>query len=295
MGPPPKNLKRKINVEAHGDPPRAAPNSQQAHTGAIRSSMGPASYTSSSSKNFAGRHSTATRNSSFGNSLGPDRRGFSKQYDRPQSAMLDTRTQRASSSTYRSNSSLDTHSRPPNGPQGVSNQGRISFLSTLSEVYKSPTTSESHGCYDPQIEHDADWESPCARGRLRDVSVTSALKSFYIDGKTTPMVEMNASLSPSHIPLRACTSSARGDFSSFSRSPKKPPLSGLFLTRESNTPAAWNTADKIEEMEHMHSELRQTIGGATYDATMLKEMMADYRMRSGCMRVTQHGVRLMYK
>ena len=281
MGPPPNpsRLKRK-HPDGRGEVPQTAPNSR-VNCGAIQASTlghGP-SYTSSVPKAAISRHSTAAVRSSYGHGLGPDRRVLSKQYDRPQSAMMSSRVGRTASSTHRSNSSLDVHPRPTNGSQSFQNKGRVLFPSNPSEVYKYPIKPESHGCYEPQINCDVDWESPCAKGRLCDLSVTSAFKGFSIDGKTTPTVEMNAVLTPSQIPLRTCTHSVRAGMSSPSRSPKKPPLLARFLTRDSNTPVAWTPEEKLEECMMYDMRFRENMSGATNRTDYLSEALSFYKTR----------------
>lgn len=278
MEPPPNRPKRKFNAEALGEASRSAPNSRPANLMGNKSSItGPASQMPLSSKSSAGR--TAIGDNSLSNSVGPGRRGFSNRNDRPQSSLLNSRIQRKASSTTRPNSSLEVYSRPSKGSQGIGNQGRILFPSNPLQVNKSPTKPESIGCYDPQIYCDSVWESPCAKGRLRDVSVTSALRGLTMNGKTTPSVEMNASLTPSQLPLRSYTHSARAKIPSPSRSPKKALSSGRFLTRDSNTPVAWDTEDRFERMEHGFSELKEMIGGATSEGANMKDIIAMYKTK----------------
>lgn len=179
--------------------------------------------------------------------------------------------------------------------QGTGNQGRILFSSNPSQVNKSSTKPDSIGCYDPHIYRDAQWESSCAKGRLHDGSVTSTLKALTMNGKTTPSVDMNASLTPSQIPLRAPTHSARAKISSPSKSPEKALSLGRFLTRDSNTPVAWNTEDRFERMEHRFSELKEIIGGATSEDATLKEIIAIYKTKGRRMNISCNEVRLIYQ
>lgn len=293
MGPPQNKTKRKGIAEGRGELPRAPPGLRPPKIVINKSSIaGPAPQTSLSSKFSSSRHSaTAPANSSHGNGSGSHRRGISYQGDRSQSVMVESRIQRTSSSTHRSNSSLEMHSQPPNGSQGIGNKGRIIFPSNPSDIYKSPMKQESNGCYDPRINCDLQWESSCTKQKLRDVSVASAPKGLAINGKTTPIVDMNASQTPSHIPLRTCTPSARVELPSPSKSSKKVPSSGRFLTRESNTLAAWDMDERMESMKHAWSLLEQKISGATSEGGLLKDMSVNYRTRSmqilvGCMKLS---------
>ena len=272
MEPPKTRPKRKLDTEDSGDASRFAPSPRAAHPITNRNSItGSASQMQLASKFSAGRATMG--NNSFGNSVGPGRRTFSNQIDRPQS-----RTQRTPSSAYRPTSSQEVYPRPSKGSQGTRNQGRILFSSTPSQVNESPTEPEDIGCYDPHIYRDAHWESPCAKGRLRDGSMTSILKTLTMNGKTTS-VDMNASLTPSQIPLCAPTHSARAKIPSPSKSPKKALSLGRFLTRDSNTPVAWNTEDRFERMENGFSELKEIIGGATSDGASLKDIIAIYKTK----------------
>lgn len=277
MGPPPNTSKRKFDAEGQGEPSRSGPSSRPANSMSNKSLIAKLAPQMSLSKPAAGR--AAVGNNSLCNGVAPDRRGFHNQNDRPQSATSNSRTQRTSSSQNRPNSSSDRHPRPPKGYQRIGNKGRISFPSNPLQENKSPVKPESIGCYDPQIYCDLDWESPCAKGRNRDFTVISALKGLTANGKTTPIVDMNASSTPSQIPLRASTHSACTKISSPSKSPKKALSQGRFLTRDSNTPAAWDTEDRFENMETRFSELKEIIGGATSEGANLKDMIAIYKTK----------------
>ena len=278
MEPPQIRPKRKLDTEDPGEASRFAPSSRPANLMTNKGSISEsAAQIQLSSKASTGR--AAIGNNSFGTTMGPSRRGFSNRIDRSQTSMFDSRMRRTASSTNRPNSSLEVYSRPSKGSQGIGNQGRILFSSHHSQVNKPPTKPESIGRYDPHIYCNADRESPCAKGRLRDVSMTSALKALTMNGKTTPSVDMNAPLTPSQIPLRASTHSARVTIPSTSRSPKKAFSLGRFLTRDSNTPAAWDTEDRFERMEHGFSELKEIIGGATSEGSNLKDIIAIYKTK----------------
>lgn len=276
MEPPKTRPKRKLDNEDPGDASRFAPSSRPANPNR-HSITGSASPMPPPPKPSAGR--AAVGNNSFGNGVGHGHRVFSNRMDRSQSAMFNSRTQRAASSTHRPNSSLGVSSRSSKASKGVGNQGRILFSSNPSQVNKSPTTPEGIGCYDPHIYRDADWESPCAKGRLRDGSMTSVVKALNMNGKTTPSVDMNASLTPSQIPLRAPTHSARAKISSLSGTPQKALSLGRFLTRDSNTPVAWDAEDRFERMEHRFLELKDIIGGATADEASFKDIIAIYKTK----------------
>ena len=111
------------------------------------------------------------------------------------------------------------------------------------------------------------------------MSVTSALDALTMNGKTTPSVDMNATSTPSQIPLRTCTHSARAKIPSPSRPPKKAFPLGRFLTRDSNTPVAWDTEDRFERMENEFSELKEKIGGATSEGENLRDIIAIYKTK----------------
>lgn len=269
MEPPLTRPKRKLDTEDPGEASRFAPSSRPANLMTKKGSIsGSASQIQLSSKTSTGR--AAIGNNSFGTTMGPGRRGFSNRIERPQTSMFDSRMRRTASSANRPSSSLEVYSQPSKGSQGIGNQGRILFSSNPLQVNKPPTKPESIGCYDPHIYCNADRESPCAKGRPRGrSSMTSALKALT----------MNAPLTPSQIPLRASTHSARVTTPSTSRSPKKALSLGRFLTRDSNTPAAWNTEDRFERMEHGFSELKEIIGGATSEGSNLKDIIAIYKTK----------------
>lgn len=272
MGPPQNRMKRKQPAGCGGEAARAANKSFTA---------APPRQTSYPSGVYSNRHPTAAiRNASLGNSIGPDRRALSSQYGRPQSAMLNPCAERMPSAANRSTSSLDLHSRAPNGSQRMGNTGRILFPSIPSDVYESSMKADSHGCCDPHISH-SDWESiPRTVRNLRDKSLKKALNGLSLNGKTTPKVEMNAPSTPSQIPLRTQTLSALVEIPSPTRSPERVSTVKRFLTRDSNTCAAWEEVH-MARVDNLYTEFTRKIDGATTESDALKDSIVVYKTRSG--------------
>jgi hypothetical protein len=276
MGPPQKNMKRKQIVDYGGEPTRAAPGAMTK-----KGSMGAPPRCSSGA--VPSRHpAVAVRNASLGNSIGLGRRAILPQYGRPQSAMLNPRADHTSSSTNRSTSSLDLHSRGPNESQGMGNMGRISFPSNSSDVYESSMKADSHGCRDPHISCHSDWESiPFTVRNLPDTSLKKALNGLSFGGKTTPKVEMNAPSTPSQIPLRTQSLSAPAEIPSPTRSPKKAPAVKRFLTRDSNTSVVWGSEVHMAHLDTLCTVLTRNIDSATAESVALRDSIVVYKTRGG--------------
>jgi hypothetical protein len=140
---------------------------------------------------------------------------------------------------------------------------------------------ESHGCYDPQIYCDSDGESmPYTMRRPYNLTLTTAFNGLSVNRKTTPLVELNSPFTPSQIPTRTSTRSERAELLSPSKSPQKAPSWGPFLTRESNTRAAWDFNERYQRVDDIASKVTQDIGGAAVEGGMLMDMIREYKARS---------------
>ena len=118
---------------------------------------------------------------------------------------------------------------------------------------------------------------------MRDISISTYLGSLHLNEevpRSTPIVEPEVPLTPSHIP-KLVPRPARSIQSSPSKSPqKKPPTLPQFLTKETNVPIAWDTDQRLEEVEYMQKQLKEEIKGATAESNGLKEMTTVYKARS---------------
>ena len=95
--------------------------------------------------------------------------------------------------------------------------------------------------------------------------------------------EMGVPKTPSQIPKLVSRAAFPAEPQSPSKSPRKTPKGpAMFLTRDSNTMAVWDTDSRLEEVENMCSQFKEKMDGATSESKSLKEMMAVYKIRSMC-------------
>ena len=104
--------------------------------------------------------------------------------------------------------------------------------------------------------------------------------------QTTPIVVADNPSTPSHIPKRVPgvrnASEAPGPSKSPQKNPKPLPL---FVSRYSNNTIAWDTEGRLEDMERMCSQFKEKIDGATSESNGLRDMVADYKLRSTSARI----------
>ena len=118
---------------------------------------------------------------------------------------------------------------------------------------------------------------------VRDMSISTALGTPSKDGvplEPTPIAHPVVPLTSSHLP-KLVPHVAQSTSSSPSKSPKKTPKRlPLFINRSTNDTIAWDTDQRLEEVEHMQRILKEEIKGATAESNGLKEMTAVYKTRS---------------
>ena len=106
--------------------------------------------------------------------------------------------------------------------------------------------------------------------------------------QSTPKVDVEFPVTPSHIPKLVPQVPLRAETPSPSKPPKKtpkaPPSLPLFLNRASNDVIAWDTDSRLEEVENMSSEFKVKIDDATLKSINLKDFVGLYKIRSGSPR-----------
>ncbi|KAI9762978.1 MAG: kinesin-like nuclear fusion protein [Chaenotheca gracillima] len=315
MMPPPEpvNLKHKVSsltepaakrqtlAERAGEASRMNPPSTSRHAGPpIKATSLAATRTSSlasstSSRNFSNSTRT-TSGSSFSSSTGYGSRPPSAMKQRPQTAMDRSRSGSASSKTLvpasRPASSLDEQSATDDASAIGKRKGMAPFSSSKFPIASAPRSNTM-----------SSLKSRAARGRLpaawmdsiaepaglvatdpvRDLSLDSSMHGLSLSSSrssqntdTTP-----ASTTPSHIPQPKLRPVAAASFNvTPSKSPKRSssPQKAPFLTRESNL-LAWDTKGRLEDMEHLYSELRGKMDGSMKERDGLEETVEVYKAR----------------
>lgn len=170
-----------------------------------------------------------------------------------------------------------------------------------SNAKKVPKRREcaSFASFDNQNDAISSWSSSVTRSTqplrhsksLRDISLTAALGALSLnqhdcvaipeESKTTPNT-------PSYIPKRKTSKfSLAQDITSPLKSPKKTPKVVPLLNKYSNIKAplvAWDTESRLENVEHMYSELEKTfektVKSTTTESNSLKETIGLYKARS---------------
>lgn len=126
---------------------------------------------------------------------------------------------------------------------------------------------------------------------LRDVSLTTALGALSLnahDCLAIPEENRTAPITPSHIPRKKMSKlSLAQETAVLIKSPQKTPKFEPFLNKYSNVKAplvAWDTESRLENVEHMYSELEKTfektVKSTTTESNSLKETIGLYKARS---------------
>ena len=291
--PPPAKAARKTLVERAGEPARssvAPPNSRPFNSYVAATSIAgvPRATSLSSSVSSRPTSSASSRNTSTGShsaSLGPGSRPPSAQSYRSQSVIGNSRIQKPSYLHNRPATSLEVHHEEPHTAQVLGKRkGRNLFSSNLDTCPESlqPAKLRANGHF-TSTRVSSKEHRPFSAMPIRDFSISTGLGSLHISdevSQTTPIVEPQVPHTPSHIP-KMVPRPARSVQSSPSKSPqKKPPTLTQFLTKETNVPIAWDTDQRLEEVEYMQKQLKEEIKGATAESNGLKEMTAVYKTRS---------------
>ncbi|KAL8823929.1 MAG: hypothetical protein Q9191_005435 [Dirinaria sp. TL-2023a] len=286
MPPPPDNKKRKTLAERAGEPLRpapVAPGSRVPNAGAkAKSSSTVSRQTSASSSVSSIRPPSASSlrnvsNSSYGSSVGS---APSSQYSRPQSAIGNPRVQRPLHNPSRSATAMDTHSA---GRFVGSRKGMPQFFLDANETPKRPLQRQRNVSYDSGMSYCSGWESRPHPVPHRDASLVTAMRQLNLNGEEPKLAlrpPSEAPSTPSQIPKLVQSVPSLVKTPSPTKTPRKSVKpSKRFLTRDSNTEAAWDADARLEEVESICSEFKERIESATTDSNSLKDTIADYKAR----------------
>ena len=103
--------------------------------------------------------------------------------------------------------------------------------------------------------------------------------------QSTPKVDVDVPVTPSHIPKRIPQVALPAEDPSPTKPPKKTPRTApalpQYLNRTSNEVIAWDYDSRFKEVENMCSQLTEKMDGATTETKGLKESIGMYKIRSG--------------
>ena len=163
------------------------------------------------------------------------------------------------------------------------------FSSNVNQCMEEEIHPRIKGSYDTLLNCNSTWASKPNPGKpLRDVSLCTAMGDLKIDPRTqaTPKVVASIPSAPSQIPKRTCGVRTISEAPSPSKSPQKTPKAlPHFLSRFSNDTIAWDTEGRLEDMERICSQFKEKVDGATVESNGLRDMVADYKLRSTSSRI----------
>ena len=291
--PPPSKAARKTLVERAGEPAKPAVASSSSRpvnsyvpttslSGAPRTTSLSSSVSSRPPSSAYSRNISSTSNSS---SVGAGSRPPSAQSFRSQSALGNSRIQKPSYSQTRPATSLDVHQEEPHTAQVLGKRkGRNLFSSSLDVCPESlqPTKLRGVGKSTP-IRVTPREQRPYNVMSIRDFSMSTAMKGLSIDDKSlepTPILDPEVPQTPSQIPKLVPHPPQSAKSSPSKSAKRKTPAARRFLNKETNVEVAWDTDQRLEEVEYMQRQLKEEIKGATAESNGLKEMTAVYKTRS---------------
>lgn len=291
--------KRKTLAERAGEPGRdlPAPQSSLPLSAAVKATTitGVRNISNASSGSFK-TFSSSSRNtsgSSFnGNYAQSTRPPSSHGAHRSQTSLAHSRTksQPQVTATPRSTTSMDVHG----GPKPVSQrQGThsISYIPHTHDPFISPLKQRRSRAEQSGNIYNL-W--PRSDSSHRDLSISTAMQSLSLVGAMNASSQQDqrentqCSTTPSHIPkllsVGCCPTSSVANSplkrSTFALSPKKPAPLTPFLNKSSNTPIAWDTKGRLDDMEKSFGNLMDQMESATAEKSNLQEHMNLYKRRS---------------
>lgn len=291
MPPPPKNGIRKTLAERAGETAKPAPIPLSSRTASAAVKGVPladtARQTSFSSSVSSMRPPSVTSmrnvsNNSFSSSVSAASRLPSSQFCRPQTALGNSRIQKPVPNSIRPSTAMETHNL---GPNSKKRKGMTNFPLDINGAPKPPAQMQRNGSYDPSMKYTSGWASTLHKARsFRDISLSTAMSRMSLDDpapKTAPGAKPELPVTPSQIPRLAQPPTQQLEAPSPSRSPKKKAQAMQFLTRDSNTLAAWDSDSRLEEIIENHMAVfKESLSGATSESNSLKDMVNMYKARS---------------
>jgi kinesin family protein C1 len=162
----------------------------------------------------------------------------------------------------------------------------------------SVTTATSRLCLDGEVnpcrppEHQAISSSmrpPSTAESSHKPSISKGVRNLRIDSNENALVlyqspgdSLVAPKSPSHIPMLSKADTWTVSPAMARSTPRPSPQKTPYLTKDSNILAftAWDVHGRLEDMEAMYSELKQTLNGTSLERNGLEEAVAVYKARS---------------
>jgi kinesin family protein C1 len=120
-------------------------------------------------------------------------------------------------------------------------------------------------------------------------SISTGMRNLRIDSAENALVLFQSSgdslvapKTPSHIPKFSKGNAFDISPTTPRRTPRPFPQKTPYLTKDSNIPAfiAWDVHGRLEDMEAMYSELKETLNGTSLERNGLEEAVAVYKARS---------------
>lgn len=301
MPPPSKDATRRTLAERAGEIPRSASTApgSRAYSGAVKptslANAGRQPSLSSSTSSMRPPSVNSQRNisnGSFSSSVSSNSRPPSAQSFRPQTAMGNPRIQKPPINQFRPSTAMETYNTGPGAGFSRKRKGKPQFSLDPRGAPQMPAQMQRNVSHDTGMNYKSGWLGvPYRATSLRDVSISTAMSGLSLNDATpkpTVVQSLEVPLTPSQIPRLAPSLLAQSEASSPSKStsktpsksPKKRASPQRFLTRDSNTLAAYETDNQLEQMDNMYSKLMETISGATTESNGLKEMVDVYKARS---------------
>lgn len=187
------------------------------------------------------------------------------------------------------------HSRKLRAPKPLHSLRSHPSMGKIREV--SVSTAMSRLCLDGEVspsqrhEHQAissNMGPPPIKKLSHKPSINTGMRNLGIDCAETALVlyespgdSLVAPKTPSHIPV---PSKADPFFSPVTpyRTPRPSPNKNTYLTKDSNIPAftAWDVHNRLEDVEAMYAELKQSMQSTSSERNGLEEAVAVYKARS---------------
>ncbi|KAG8531429.1 uncharacterized protein KY384_003058 [Bacidia gigantensis] len=293
MAPPP--VKERETLKERAGRPLGHQSTASLSSLPINSSINPTTLTggprvtsfsaSSSSRPPSSASSRVTSNSSYGGSVGHGMRPPSGG-QRSHSAMSATRFQRQQYIQGRLAPAREANQEDPSTAQVLGKRkGEALFSSNphmSPEPLQPPRLRGGHVQSDPG----STWlRRPCSAVFLREVSSQSTYVSELMNNLS--LEDEPVSSAPTSTPTPCTPSRIPQKVSCYGQSAQSSPTKSLkkktskshFLSRETNMVTAWDTDDKMEEMEHMRKFVKDEMRGAMAENEGLKEMTVVWKSR----------------
>lgn len=183
----------------------------------------------------------------------------------------------------RQKSCVQQSTQTPNDPHAVNSMRDVSVSTALSKLNIDEGPPQAQG-----KEHQAISSSINSTAvHCHKASISTGLRNLKLDGTERSVVlfqppeDSLVAPTPSKIPVFKPEAVAATPATP-SRTPKTCPHRTQFLSKDSNisTFTAWNVVDRMETMESMFEELKDTFSGTTAERAHLEEAMGLYKARS---------------